>query len=236
MNFLKSIGTSSHPLARLIASGLRFPVHMVELRRLSYYKGPQIVSLLKQIRRERELGQWNDAAYMIYSCVQSARRLPGPLAEVGVYQGGSAKLICEAKGDQQLHLFDTFGGLPEPDAIDPYHTVHQFAVSLESVQRYLNAYPNVFFHKGLCPSETGQAVEHLRFAFAHLDVDFYRSTRECLEFFYPRMIPGGIIIVSDYTHLPGVKQATDEVLRDTPDTIIDLPTSQLLVIKSRTLG
>ena len=37
------------------------------------------------------------------------------MAEVGVYQGVSAKLICEAKGDKELHLFDTFEGLPDPE-------------------------------------------------------------------------------------------------------------------------
>ena len=40
------------------------------------------------------------------------------MAEVGVYQGVSAKLICEAKGDKELHVFDTFEGLPDKSGTD----------------------------------------------------------------------------------------------------------------------
>ncbi|HEX6559984.1 MAG TPA: TylF/MycF/NovP-related O-methyltransferase, partial [Longimicrobiales bacterium] len=55
-----------------------------------------------------------DEAYMLRSAVLAAAVVPGALAEVGVFRGGTARVICDAKGDRPLHLFDTFAGLPQP--------------------------------------------------------------------------------------------------------------------------
>ncbi len=52
---------------------------------------------------------------------ERTEKIKGELAEVGVYKGGSAKLICEAKGNSILHLFDTFEGLPNVGENDPAH-------------------------------------------------------------------------------------------------------------------
>ena len=51
--------------------------------------------------------------FLIYSLAKAQSKRPGDFAEVGVYQGGSARVICEAKGSKRLRLFDTFSGLPE---------------------------------------------------------------------------------------------------------------------------
>jgi hypothetical protein len=59
-----------------------------------------------------------DEGYIIYSAVHSSAKVEGDLAEVGVFRGQSARIICEAKGDKTLHLFDTFQGLPTPAPID----------------------------------------------------------------------------------------------------------------------
>ena len=44
------------------------------------------------------------------------KKIDGDIAEVGTYRGGSAKLICEAKGEKKLHLFDTFEGFAPADS------------------------------------------------------------------------------------------------------------------------
>src|ERR1035437_2891958 len=54
--------------------------------------------------------------YNLFRLAAQAVTLGGDIAEVGVFRGGSAKLICEVKGSARLHLFDTFEGMPEPDA------------------------------------------------------------------------------------------------------------------------
>ncbi len=49
-----------------------------------------------------------------------------------------------------------------------------------------------------------------RFSFVHLDVDLYESTLAGLEYFYPRLIPGGVILSHDYSILAGVKKAFED--------------------------
>jgi O-methyltransferase len=169
--------------------------------------------------------------WMIYSIARGQSKLPGAYAEVGVYKGASAKLICEAKGDRNLHLFDTFEGLPESSEYDRgVHKVGQYAASLESVQDYLKSYKNVFWYKGLFPNSAVNVADE-KFAFAHFDVDLYEGTKACLEYFYPRMIPGGIMITHDYDILAGVMKAYKEFLADKPEGLIELPTTQCMIIK-----
>ena len=153
-------------------------------------------TLIEEVRREVEMLLGDDEARNIYLAVESTKRVPGDVAEAGVYKGGSAKLICEAKGDKALHLFDTFEGLPEGWAPDSPWYQRKFDSFLEAKQN-LAKYKNVHFHKGLIPS-TFDSVKQKSFSFVHLDVDRYESTSECLKFFYPRMSLGGIIISHDY--------------------------------------
>jgi hypothetical protein len=172
-----------------------------------------------------------DQAEKIYLAVIATKKVPGDIAEAGVYQGGSARLICEAKGDKPLHLFDTFEGLPEVAHIDDGFHKGQFKESLENVKRYLVRYENVYFHKGLIPS-TFDPIKDISFSFVHLDVDLYESTLNCLNFFYPRMTEGGVIISHDYPSAAGVKKAFDEFFKDKPEPIIQISGSQCLIVKT----
>jgi O-methyltransferase len=147
------------------------------------------------------------------------------------YEGGSAKIICEVKGDRPLHLFDTFKGIPEVEEIDAgKFAVGQYAASLETVTNYLKDYPKVFFYKGIFPT-TAKPVKGKTFSFVHLDVDTYKSTSSCLEFFYTRMSTGGIILSHDYSNTFGVAKAFDEFFEERLEPIISLTGTQCLIIK-----
>lgn len=174
--------------------------------------------------------------YNIWSLVKSTNHLEGSLAEVGVFQGGSAKLECLVKGDSKLYLFDTFEGMPKVNkSVDGVFNDGDFAdTSLEDVRRYLSEFPNVVLHAGFFPeSAVGTEAESDRFRFVHLDVDIYESTLKSLQFFYPRMVPGGIIISHDYNRLsaPGVKKAFSEFFADKRETVVSLWYSQCVVTK-----
>ena len=80
---------------------------------LSFYKERKVVDLIKNIKNDVNFAFFPYEAYMLYSIAKSQRELDGDMAEVGVYQGGSARLISEVKGDRKLFLFDTFIGLQE---------------------------------------------------------------------------------------------------------------------------
>ena len=200
-----------------------------------YYDDPErveVLDLICKIKNEAEMLLDYNEAYQVFVAARGTRKIDGDVAEVGVYQGGSAKLICEAKGDRPLHLFDTFEGLPDLCEVDDPKQFHkgEFLVSLEFVKDYLKEYPNVHFYKGLFPS-TAEPVKSKKFSFVHLDVDLYESTLNCIEFFYPRMSSGGIIISHDYISSVGVREAFDAFFGDKPEPVIELPGSQCMVVK-----
>ena len=202
---------------------------------LGKHKDPAVVRLIKKTRRERSSLQTAYEQFTVYSFAKAYAGRPGDFAEIGVYQGASAKLICEAKGaEKTLHLFDTFTGLPTSAEQDRgVHFEGEFACSLESVQGYLQGYPGVHYWPGLFPkSAEGAVPDDRKFAFVHCDVDLYESTLACLNYFYPRLIPGGAFLSHDYSILAGVKQAFADFCKNTPEPVAELPSTQCVLIKS----
>ncbi len=203
----------------------------LQLTSLRSRKDPEIVRLLHEIVRQKRSLCSAFELYLIYSVALAQSRRPGAMAEVGVFCGGSAKLICKAKGDKLLRLFDTYEGLPESSKEDRgIHKKNQYACSLENVQAYVAGFENVSFHKGLFP-DSARGIEESQYSFCHFDVDLYEGTKACLEYFYPRMIPGGIMVSHDYGLLAGVEQAFQEFFHNKPEQIIDMPTTQCMVVK-----
>jgi len=203
---------------------------------LLFYRDParsEIIDLIKGIKRENEMLLDNNEAYQIHMAVERTAKIDGDIAEVGTYKGGSAKLICEAKGNKILHLFDTFEGLPDLSHTDNPTQFHKgkFIASFQAIKEYLKEYKSVHFYKGLFPS-TADPIKNKKFSFVHLDVDLHDATLACLEFFYPRMNKGGIIISHDYIHSAGVRKAFDDFFRDRQEPIIEMSGSQCLIVKT----
>lgn len=203
-----------------------------QLAMLSAHKNPNAMKLIKRVRRERRTLTTAFESYHIYSLALSCRNIPGDFAEVGVYEGASAALLCNVKNGKTLHLFDTFEGLPESTAEDrSVHRKNQYSVSFDGVKSYLSPYSDVTFYRGMFPDTAGP-VDETQFSFVHFDVDLYQSTLSCLEFFYPRMSACGIILSHDYSILSGVKQAFEEFLDDKPEELVELSTTQCMIIRN----
>lgn len=157
------------------------------------------------------------------------------MAEVGVFRGASARLMHDADSSRALHLFDTFEGLPETSASDTefrngQFAKGQFACGLDEVKRYLGSSDKVVFHQGFFP-QTAEPVKAERFSFVHTDVDLYESTRSVLEFFYPRLVPGGMILSHDFHSCQGPHRAITEFFKDRPEPVIELPGDQAVIVK-----
>lgn len=60
------------------------------------------------MRWERRSLLTANESFLIHSIARAQAKVPGEFAEVGVYEGGSARITSEVKGDKELHLFDTF--------------------------------------------------------------------------------------------------------------------------------
>lgn len=134
------------------------------------------------------------------------QQVPGDTAELGVYKGDLAWQLNALFPDRTIHLFDTFEGF---DARDVREEAKQgfsraregdFAdTSLEAVRNRLPYPENALFHKGFFP-RTAAGLENCGFALVSLDADLYAPILAGLEFFYPRLSPGGMILLHDYNN------------------------------------
>jgi hypothetical protein len=186
---------------------------------------------VSRVASERTLLLNHAEACQLISAVEAVKRVPGHMAELGVFAGASARLILEHMDPgKMLHLFDTFEGLPALDAIDRNRfSEGDFACTLDTAREYIGN-SGVVFHKGMFPGTAGP-VRDTTFSFVHLDVDIYASTADGLEFFYPRMSQGGIILCHDYVSAEGVNKAFREFFRDKPEPVVELTGYQALVVK-----
>lgn len=174
--------------------------------------------------------------------------IEGAIVECGVWRGGSMQAVAltlAERGDttRQLHLFDTFEGMPPPGehdrridgpsaesllaSHDRSHNVWAIA-TLDDVQQAMVEvdYPaeRVHFHAGLV-EDTIPAAAPEKIAILRLDTDWYESTRHELEHLYDRLAPGGVLIIDDYGHWEGSRQATEEFLAKTGAPLLLLPMS-----------
>lgn len=170
--------------------------------------------------------------YNLYVLAQNAQKTKGVMAEVGVYYGGTARIISFARKDnRKLVLFDTFEGIPEIEDIDKEnYKIGDFAAPLEQVKKNLEDCLNIEFCEGVFPGSAGNYINE-KFSFVHLDVDTFKSTKGCLDFFYPKMEKGGVIVSHDYKVVQGVTKAFDDFFSDKPEPVIEISTTQCAITK-----
>ena len=199
--------------------------------------GRRDLALIRETHGLAPLLVQDASALQILACVRACRGLGGAMAEAGVFAGASARLICEAKGDAPLHLFDVFETLQAPPGVGTdtersaevrrhFRKAHG---TRAEVERLLAPYPGVHVHAGVFP-DTAKGLEDERFSFVHLDLDLEPSTRDALEFFHPRLLPGGIIAADDFND-PGVRRTFAAFFASRADTIVALPWGQGMVVK-----
>jgi O-methyltransferase len=163
----------------------------------------------------------------LHHCVATVLKdgVPGDFIETGIWRGGSVILmraILKAYGvtDRTVFGADSFEGLPKPDAAnypadkgDLHWVSKELAISLEQVRANVNRYRlldgQVQFLKGWF-KDTLPAAPIERLAVARLDGDMYESTMTAIEALYPKLQPGGFLIVDDYGAVPGCRQAIED--------------------------
>jgi hypothetical protein len=159
----------------------------------------------------------------------------GAIVECGVWRGGSMQAVARTLselGDQErdLYLYDTFSGMTAPGPIDVRISDGAGAETLLSgkeaeavravsglpeVQAVMasTGYPDSQIHYVVGPvEETIPGAAPDRIALLRLDTDWYESTRHELEHLYPRLVPGGVLIIDDYGWWAGARKAVDEFL------------------------
>ena len=170
--------------------------------------------------------------FMLYQLARNARSIGGDVAELGVYRGGTGRLLSKVLAAKTVYLFDTFDGMPvRDDRYDSPTYSREFLsdTSLGEVTQYLADRPNVAILPGFFPDSASGVGG--RFSFVHIDADVYPSTLAACEFFYPRTTPGGALLFDDFGNCPGVVQAVEEFFADKPEVPCYLQSGQGLVTK-----
>jgi hypothetical protein len=199
--------------------------------------GPELEQTIKRVRRYTMTTPRRIAA--LCDGVEHAVRadVPGAVVECGVWKGGSMMaaaltLLRLGASDRDLYLFDTFQGMPPPtredvfSAYDGYSPMRHWRrrrragdanawhyVAADEVRAAVlsTGYPAERVHlvegrvEDTLPGSAPDAIALLR-----LDTDWYESTKHELVHLYPRLSPGGVLILDDYGHYEGARRAVDE--------------------------
>jgi len=160
--------------------------------------------------------------------------IPGDFVECGVWKGGSMMAVALTllrlnDSGRTLYLFDTFQGMPAAGkadrdyagrSADENRRTSRWATSeswclagLEEVQKNMESTNYAADRIRYIPGRVEATIPARapeKIAFLRLDTDWYESTRHELEHLYPRLVPGGVLILDDYGYWQGVRQATDE--------------------------
>jgi O-methyltransferase len=159
--------------------------------------------------------------------------VPGDVVECGVWRGGSMMVVAneltQLAAARELHLFDTFEGMPaagEHDTAASGETAESILrrqgnceAAESEVRKNLDStgYPAARVH--LVRGRVEQTIpQHApaQIALLRLDTDWYESTLHELVHLYPRLSPGGVLIIDDYGYWQGARRAVDEYFAGLP--------------------
>ncbi len=191
-----------------------------------------------QVRLEEDMQpfvadkNFGDASRFFFFCLMQDQilkeNLPGDIAELGVYRGMTAAMLARIarRAGRMVFLFDTFEGFSQKDlvGIDADKKLKQFNdTSLDAVRARVGE-ENIRYVQGRFPDSIDQVPSDVRFCLVHIDCDLYEPITAALNYFYPRMVPGGFIVIHDYSSLAwnGAERAVDEFFADKLEYVIPL--------------
>jgi O-methyltransferase len=180
----------------------------------------------------------------IYALIQAVRYvssagIPGSIIECGVWRGGSMMavaltLLAADRQDVDLYLLDTYEGMSQPEAVDVDFrggaAGSKLSRSKKTRSSEIWAYsPVEEVRQNMVLTDYDEARVHFiagkvedtlpehapaQLALLRLDTDWYASTRHELIHLYPRLSHGGVLLLDDYGHWKGARQAVDEYLAE----------------------
>jgi len=193
--------------------------------------------------------------YNLISLLKAVKHLEGEIVECGCWKGLSSYLMCNylrqmdsSFDGASYHIIDSFEGLSEPTPKDfikrslidekgdrkgsYFKKGGAYSSQLEVVTEVLNEFPGIKFNQGWIP-ECLNGMPDMRVRFLHIDVDLYEPTIGALNYFHPKMVPGGIIVCDDYGSLywPGAQMAVEEFSEKNNLNFISLSSGQVVFIK-----
>lgn len=217
-------------------------------RRLNYHvlRGMADPTVRPDVTRFAEASPWKitqdyvrDGALELVCRELDELGVTGALAELGVFRGDFAWLMSAYLPGRRIHLFDTFEGFDQTEVQQDAQLVDTFidftGTDPVSVRARFADPHLVSLHVGRFP-ETTDGVED-RFALVSIDADLYAPVLSGLEWFYPRLSPGGTIFVHDFNNgaFGGAKRAVREFQASSNAMVVPLPDwgGTAIVVKPR---
>jgi len=194
----------------------------------------------RYLKRFDEMNRMNfDRRWNLFQLLKLTYAVEGDTAECGVYKGSSSYLIASCNNQAAVtgkvhHAFDSFQGLSSPGEKDGGHwSPGALRSAFEEAQTNLDGL-DVNIYTGWIPDKFPEVADKT-FSFVHIDVDLYEPAKDSLEFFYPRMAEGGIILMDDYGlgTCPGVTTAGQEFFSDKPEKLVSLSAGAGYMIKGK---
>jgi O-methyltransferase len=191
---------------------------------------------------ERKSDIIHERKFNLFNIARGLRHIPGDIVECGVFHAASSFLMLSASEGtgKHLHGFDSFEGLSKPEETDIVKRERTFKwkendlsvpenVAAENLKKFAGHFS---LYKGWIP-ERFHEIGEKTFSLVHIDVDLFAPTTDSLEFFWPRLSPGGMIVCDDYGFetCPGARKAMDDFFQKHNQPVIHLTTGQGIVIR-----
>jgi len=143
--------------------------------------------------------------YELWQLVSQTAGLKGALIEIGVWKGGSGALIAQQAKlvgiSDTVYLCDTFTGVVKAGKKDSVYKGGEHAdASEKTVNELLNKLKlkNSKILTGVFPEGTSKLVKDKIFRFCHIDVDVYQSAKDIMDWIWPKLVVGGMVVFDDY--------------------------------------
>ena len=170
--------------------------------------------ILRAARGVTAASEWPVHVMLATRILQTGPEVRGVLVECGCYKGASSaslSLVAAACG-RELHIFDSFEGLPEPDDQDRAHLILSkeevqtyeagaYAGALDEVKANIAEYGDIsvcHFHKGWVEDTLPEFHEAV--AFAYIDVDLVSAEKTCLRYLWPLLQDGSYLFTDEAHH------------------------------------
>ncbi len=193
---------------------------------------------LKQIKKNTKCDFYR--LYNLWQLIDEVSHLNGDIIEIGVWKGGSgcliAKKIALLNLKSKIFLCDSFTGIKKTSKKDPYFKDHQVSdTSKETVIALIKKMnlKNTKVVKGIFPDDFKNSFKNKKFAFCHLDVDSYNSTKDCYNWVWNKMVKNGVIVFDDYGYhtTEGVTNFVNKIRKNKDNFFSYNLTGQAIIIK-----
>lgn len=181
-----------------------------------------------------EIQEWNTEikyrAHIVTWASSQVKDLEGDFVELGVFYGHLSKVILnfdtELLNNRNYYLVDPWGS----SELDFSNTLYNKDI-YEIVKSRFKPYPKVKFIRNIVPDALSK-IPSQKIAFLMIDMNGFEAELAALNFFYPKMVTGGIIYFDDYGgRWPKLREVVDKFFEDKPEELLTFVSPNAIVIK-----